>query len=143
MQGRQPARQEQLGWGVSCSGTPRNSSRRRRGIELATIQQTRSTSCATPTPQNVSEARLTSVVLALDVRLLAVTLADLAVALGLVGPDHEAGVPPARCHQQAVVVRPAHVGDVRAVGHVALELCVLPLGERREETVLGDIDTAW
>lgn len=43
------------------------------------------------------------------------------------GPDHETGVAPADSHQEAVVMAPPHVGNMRAVGHVAFELRVLPL----------------
>ena len=70
---------------------------------------------------------LTSVILALDVRLFAVTLFEFPVAFGLMGPDHEARVAPANRHQEAVVVGPPHIGDMRAVGHVALELCIFSL----------------
>lgn len=73
---------------------------------------------------------LTSIVLALDVRLLAVALFELPVALGLMGPDHEARVAPADRHQEAVVMGPSHIGNMCAVGHIAFELCILSLGQR-------------
>lgn len=74
---------------------------------------------------------LTSVVLALNVRLLTVTLFEFPVALGLVGPDHETSVTPTDGHQEAVVVAPSHIGNMCAMGHVAFEFCILPLGERK------------
>lgn len=73
---------------------------------------------------------LTSIILALDVRLFAVTVFEFPVALGLMGPDHEACVTPTHCHQKAVVVGPSHIGNVCAVGHIAFELCIFPLRQR-------------
>lgn len=73
---------------------------------------------------------LTSVVLTLNVRLLTVTLFEFPVALGLMGPDHEARVTSTDGHQEAVVMAPSHIGNMCAVGHVAFEFCILPLGER-------------
>lgn len=46
------------------------------------------------------------------------------------GPDHETRVTPTDGHQEAVVVGPPHIGNMRAVGHIAFELCILPLRER-------------
>lgn len=81
---------------------------------------------------------LTSVVLALNVRLLAVARFEIPVALGLMGPDHETCVTRTGGHQEAVVVGPSHISNVCAVGHVALELCILSLQERNS---IGDINT--
>lgn len=78
----------------------------------------------------IGRQSLTSIVLTLDVRLLAVTLFEFPVALGLMGPDHEARVAAADRHQEAVVMGPSHIGNMCAVGHIALELCILPLRER-------------
>lgn len=73
---------------------------------------------------------LTSIILALNVGLLTVTLFEFPVALGLMGPDHETRVTPTDGHQEAVVVGPPHIGNMCAVGHIAFELCILPLRER-------------
>lgn len=73
---------------------------------------------------------LTSVILALYIRLLTVALFEFPVALGLMGPDHETRVAPTDGHQEAVVVGPSHIGNMCAVGHIAFELCILPLRKR-------------
>lgn len=72
----------------------------------------------------------TTVILALYVGLLTVTLSDFPMALGLVGPNHEARVTPTHCHQEAVVMAPPDIGNLCTVGHIALELCILALRER-------------
>lgn len=79
----------------------------------------------------IGSPSLTTVVLALQVRLLTVALLELPVALRLVGPDHQTRVAPTDSHQKAVVMAPAHVGNVCAVCQVAFELCVLALEDRR------------
>lgn len=45
-------------------------------------------------------------------------------------PNHEARVTPTDGYQETVVMGPTHIGNMRAVGYVAFELCILPLGER-------------
>lgn len=72
----------------------------------------------------------TTVILALYVRLLTVTLSEFPMALRLMGPNHEARVTPTHCHQKAVVMAPPHIGDLCTVGHIALELSILALRKR-------------
>lgn len=85
---------------------------------------------------------LTPIVLALYVRLLAVTLASLSVAFRLMGPDHEGGVPPTHRHQKRVIVSPPDVGHVGAVCHVALELRVLALRLKRSFNDLSPLPSS-
>lgn len=54
-------------------------------------------------------------------------MSGLPVPLGLVGPDHEARVTSADRHQETVIMRPPHVSHMGAMGHIALELCILSL----------------
>ena len=72
-------------------------------------------------------AFLTPIILALDVRLFTITMSGFPVPLGLVSPDHEACVTPTNRHQETIVMRPPHVSHMGAMGHIALELCILSL----------------
>lgn len=57
------------------------------------------------------------------------------------GPDHEARVAPTNRNQEAVIMGPSHIGNMCAVGHIAFELCILPLGERDNNSLTRDIKT--
>lgn len=70
---------------------------------------------------------ITSILLGVVIRLLAIHRFALFVTRRLSGPDHQRRVGPAHRQQNGVVIGPADIRHVRAVTHVLLKLGELAL----------------